>query len=288
MRTTTIPSCMMSLLLLTGGALVGCGDDALPPDAAPIDALPATGTFSLSWSISDGTNPLSCEDVGALSVPVTLIPQGGLSGTAEAFACEGGMGNSRNLAPGTYDLTIDIRASGSRSLLAEKARVFGVKIEADTDTPVAAQTFIIEPVGSLSFQVDSGATAGNCAAVDAGGGGIVDLEFGLKDKNNACVAAEFDVAAGSGAATTYTSNCTTPAYLPCIGNDQVITVDPLASGPWTLEVTGRKEGSIACYSSVSSTSVAGAKLATELGTRSLILEYSAQCDPDYIAPDGGM
>jgi hypothetical protein len=137
--------------------------------------------------------------------------------------------------------------------------------------------------------VNGGALAGNCLPNSSDGAEIVGLEFSLKDGSDTCVPATFDVAAGaSGVAGTYTSDCTTPpAPLACIDADQVVTVNPIRSGPMTLTVVGQKTGPINCYSRVSMFVIPGATLVNELGSLLLTLEYSLACDPDFIEIDAG-
>ncbi len=281
---------ILSSLALSTLLLASCGDDGGPADAAPVDALPAAGTFSLAWSISDGTNALTCDDVGAISLSVTVIKQGSSGGSVDAFACESGTAVSRQFAPGTYNMTIDLRASGSRSLIAAPVQVRDIEIVVDGVTPLPDQSFVIAPTGGFSFMVDAQATAGNCETVDNSGAGIVGFEFALKDETDACVAATFDVAAGaSGAAGSYTSVCPTPgAAHACIDADQLVTVNPIESGPLVLTVTGHKDGPIDCYDRVSNFTVAGAMLQTELGTLATSLLYSAECDPNFIMVDAGL
>jgi len=268
----------------------GCGDSPDAADAAPtIDAAPESGTFSLTWSIVDKGVELPCDGVGADAVSITLVPQGSASGFAEAFPCTSGQGTSRPFAPGVYDMTIDIRASGSRSLLDAPVRVQNVEIVTDTDSPLPAQEFSIAAQGDFHFRVESGATAGNCADVASDGAGIVGFVFALSDSAGACVAADFVIADGSQAGGTYSSDCTTPpAPFACIGSDQEVTVSGVASGDLRLEITGQKAGPIDCFSRVSGFSLAGANLATDLLSLLLTLEYSVECDPNFSPPDGGV
>lgn len=281
-----------SLLAMSSLVFAACGDDGGPVDAAPIDALPAAGTFSLTWTLSDGSAALTCDDIGAVSLSITLIQQGSAGGTVDAFPCEGGMATSRNFAPGLYDLTIDLRASGSRSLIASPVRLVGVEINASTDTPLPAQEFVVSPSGGFTFTVNAGATGGNCTPDSNNGGdgaGITGLEFSLKDGADACVAATFEIAAGAaGVAGTYTSDCTTPPPAHgCIDADQLVTVNPTRSGSRTLTITGQKDGPIDCYDRVSMFAIAGADLVKELGALLLSLEYSLDCDPDFVEVDPG-
>jgi hypothetical protein len=283
---------LLGAIALSALLFAGCGDDSGAADASPIDAPPPGGTFSLTWSVSDGTNPLLCSDVAAISVSATVIQQGAGSGSVDAFACSGGQATSRQFPPGTYDLTIDLRASGSRSLIAAPVRIADVQIVGGSDAPVAAQTFVVAPTGGFTFMVDGQATAGNCETIDNNGAGIVGFALDLTDQSDVCVPATFSIAAGAvGVAGTYTTDCTTPTTPhACIYADQLITVNPITSGPLELTITGQKNGQsvpIDCYDRVSTFSLAGAMLVSELGSLPLVLAYSLECDPNFMPIDGG-
>jgi hypothetical protein len=283
---------LLSLLALCALPLASCGDDGAPVADAGIDAPSAAGTFSLAWLISDGSNTISCDDVGAVSVAVTVLEQGAAGGSVDAFTCDGGEAVSRQFSPGTYDMTINLRASGSRSLIAAPVQLRDIEINDGAVTALPEQTFVVAPTGSFTFTVNTQASAGNCETVANSGAEITGLVFGLEDKDGVCVAATFNVAKGAdvdSVAGMYTSDCTTPpAPHGCIDADQLVTVDPIASGPLVLTVTGQTNrvvdpfDTVDCYDRVSSFSVAGATLQTELGSLSMALEYSLACDIDFI------
>lgn len=269
--------------------LAACGDSPDAPDASTIDAQPNDGNFTLAWSILNEGTTLPCRDVGAVAVALTLISQGSGSGSAESFPCTSGEGMSRAFAPGIYDVTIDIRASGSKSLLDAPVRIQGFEILARETTAMPTQEFEIEPIGDFKFFVDSGASSGNCAATESNGGGLVGLSFELTNGSGACVEADFVIADGSESGGTYSSNCTTPAApFACIGSDQEVSVIGARSGALSLSIIGQKAGPVDCYDRISNFDLPGANLLKELGVLLLNLEYSLECDPDFSLPDGGM
>ncbi len=280
---STLVTCALAL-----PALVGCGDSPDVFDAAVNDGAVQTGNFTLAWSIANEGEVLSCSDVGGVAVSITLVPQGAGSGSAESFPCTAGNGVSRAFAPGIYDFTIDLRASGSRSLLDSIVRVGSFEIVANQESALPDQTFAVEPVGNFEFTVDSGATGGNCAAEGADGGAITGLVFSLSD-DDGCVEADFVIEDGSEAGGTYTTSCTAPAAaFPCIGSDQVIRVSDVRSGQHSLVIDGFKEGPIDCYGKVTNFELPGAGLERDLGVQPLALTYSPECDPNFSFPDGGV
>lgn len=291
-----LTTCALAVpLLLTGvGSGAGCGDSPDVFDASTSDAPIVSGNFSLAWTIVNGETGsseivLPCREVGAVALSITLIERGAGSGSAESFPCTAGSGTSRAFAPGVYDFTIDVRASGSVSLLESIVRIADFEIVANEESALPAQVFVIEPIGNFDFSVNSGASGGNCASEAADGGAITGLAFRLKDSTGACVPAEFVIAEGSEAGGTYTSNCTTPpAPLPCIGSDQTVSVLSFPSGALSLEIEGLKAGPIDCYGKVTNFDLPGANFSKELGAQLLNLTYSPECDPNFSFPDGGV
>ncbi len=277
-------------VLLCCSLAFACGGDGRAADAALVDAPPASGTLSLSWTVSDGASVVPCDNVGASVVSLSLLRQGDLVATRDSFPCSAGESTSRLFSPGVYDVSIDLEASGRRSLLAESVLLLGLQIDVDTDTPLAAQAFEVSPVGGFSFSIDGRSAGGNCVLDSEGGAGIESLTMALKNTGGTCLDASFEVAAGSrGTAASYTHDCSSPAVpLPCIDEDQVITVTSLSSGPTTLEIAGNKAGPTRCYDRVSNFIVPGAMLVTELGAQPLLLENSAACDPNFDVIDAGI
>lgn len=268
-------------------ALGACGDDDSVADAGRvIDAAPPTGTFSLAWTLSDGTTIVPCADIGAVTVSVQIIPQGAFSGSAESFSCSSAAATSGGFEPGLYDVQIDLRASFGRSLLSTPIKINGFEIKANTDTPLPTQAFEVAPAGTYTFSVSSGAN--NCMALIDGGAGMVGFDFVAKTSGGVCLETDFVVADGSETGGTYPSSCSGAATtFPCIGGDQLITVG-LPSGAWALEITGQKEGPLDCYSRVANFNVPGGGLSTTGGLLQLNLEYSEACDPNYVPPDAGI
>ncbi len=269
-------------------AAMACGSPSPEQDAGVIDASPAKGTFSFSWSISDGSSALECGDIGALSVSIALVQTGGFIGTAEAFNCATLQGTSLGIDPGNYQFTIDLRASGGRSLLDEKIIVRNVEIVSGQNVELSAQEFIVAPDGIFSFFVDGNAAAGNCDLEASGGAEIAGLQMELRDVARNCVPTEFVVSPGSQAGGTFVNDCSGQvAAMPCIGEEQQITVTT-RSGEYQLVILADKPGPIPCYEKVSGFTLAGAGLTTELGTLGLNLEFSEECDPNFTFPDGGL
>ncbi len=139
--TTTTTLRFFSCLVLSG--VLACGSDAVVPDAGP-DAT-AEGTFSITWSVVDANGPVSCSEVGASRVRITVIEVDAAFGSVVGFDCDALSGTSRALLRGTYRLTIDLQMSSGESLLAAPLQLNDVVIEGGQNTAVAAQVFTVIP-----------------------------------------------------------------------------------------------------------------------------------------------
>jgi hypothetical protein len=260
----------------------GCGGGSDNPDAGPIDAAVTRGTMSLAWSLTDlDDNPITCEDVGALSISVTVTPPG-FGGVVEPFSCAGGMGTTSDLRATTYNVVVI--PSSVLGALSESILIDSVEVVAGQNVDLGTLVFEIDPVGSFNFKVDTGATAGNCDDEGAGGGALTALEFRLVDDQDICVPTTFII--GDTSATppvTYEADCQ-GATIGCFEKDVVFSVLDTRSGPHTLEITGTKNG-LDCYARSSIISIPGNSLGRMLGNQILSLASTPECDPN--APDAG-
>jgi hypothetical protein len=255
---------------------VGCGDDQSSADAGPPDAAPPGGSVSLSWTISDGTSVVDCEEVGGVTVRVTATPVEGGSATIESFTCTSGSGTSSSIAPGTYDIAIDLRASGNRSLLSAPLEVEDVDISLGQASPIGQFEFDVVAAGSFRFTITAEGEAQNCPDAE-----IVAVEFELADDDGNCVEAQFDIAAGaSQPARTYTTSCTAPAPLGfCIERDQLVSVASTRSGAHSLAISGQKAGPLDCWLRSPDFTIPGNNLDFDLMQQLLTLEAIVGCDP---------
>lgn len=260
----------MALSLALVAVAAACGDDAPAADAGPPDARPPGGSISVSWTISDGVNALECEDVGAVNVRVTATPTEGGTATVESLSCSSGSAAAMDIPEGTFDVLLDLRASGNRSLLAAPIEIEDVQVRVNQDSAVGAQTFTVVPSGTFQFTIQAQGVANNCTA-----GQIVDVEIALADDDGTCIPVLFAVAAGptSGRpADSYQTVCGAPTtFGTCIENDQVVTATA-ASGPRRLTITGQKAGPIDCWLGASDFTVLGNNLDTDLQSETLALQ----------------
>lgn len=127
-----------SLLLACALGAAACGgDDDAPPDAnLTPDARPPRGTFSLSWTITQGGAAATCADVNGSQVVISFIAQGAGSGDNAVINCSAGEGTSQQINVGTYDLDIDLVDSSIQSVLDAPVMVNGVEITENNDTPL--------------------------------------------------------------------------------------------------------------------------------------------------------
>lgn len=224
-------------------ALAACGGNGGPPDARVIDGAPPGGTFSLTWTIHDGATALTCADLANPTVAVSIVEEGAGFGVSDVFSCSSTTGTSRALAPGTYNLTIEL--TGATGALGPAIVRQGVVVVTSADTPLDPIDFMVMAQGGLGFRIAAAGQPSNCA-----GAGIDGMLLQMRDGTNTCVPATFTIAAGATApASTYSDDCATAVVGPCIEQDQQVTVTGLRSGPARLVITGQTAG-LACWSGV--------------------------------------
>jgi hypothetical protein len=122
---------------------LGCGGDeevAADADTTP-DARPPRGTFSLTWSVTQGGNPSTCQEVGGSQVVISFVKQGAGAGDNAVVNCTAGEGASQEISIGTYDLDIDLVGSNLQSVLDAPVMVNGVEVTEGDDTALDPVVF---------------------------------------------------------------------------------------------------------------------------------------------------
>lgn len=226
-------------------ALCACGDGGGFPDAAGPDSPPATGTFSLTWTVTDqGGGPVTCDQIGAQTVTAVMRNPAVQGGSTEVFSCNTGGGTSPPVAPGNYQIDFELNGSS----LLDTAPRQDIEIKSNENTPLAPLTFAVDATGGVALTLAAlGVTAGNCETTGNMGAGIDQFTITLeKTSDLTCAAVTFDISAGAtGTASTYTVNCGTPATIGCLHADQVLSVSSMVSGGYRIHVRGRSGGD--CY-----------------------------------------
>ncbi len=227
---------------------ISCGDDTGPPDARRIDGEPEGGTVSLTWAITDPDGvPVSCANVGATSLALSLVPTDQPFGVTDVLSCGSLEGTSRAIAPGSYNITAELGG-----VTAEDVVFANVEVVSGADTPIGNAGFEVVVEGGFEFRMLAG-SVGNCVPLASGGAGLTSVQIVLDDVDGTCVPVTFDIAAsnagGGGVAGTYTTNCTVPSSFPaCIAEDQTLTVAPtVPSGTYRMTITGFVDAN-ACWS----------------------------------------
>lgn len=216
-------------------ALVACGGGGGFPDARPDLPAGPTGTFAVSWSVTDQNNqPISCERVAAQTMTVLthdLAVEGGLT---EPFSCSTGMGKSQGLEPGTYEM--DFELAGTFGTVATGTKQAPVEIAANAETQLAPVVFQVEALGSVALKVSAG-SAGNCGAA---GAGIDQMSITLThNSDGTCEPVTFTITDGmTQPGGTYTVSCATPVLRGCIETDQTITAMNIPSDSYTITIRG--------------------------------------------------
>lgn len=248
-------------------------------DASPHPDADVSGTFTVAWMLNDGTSALDCADVDALTVSMEYIIVGAISGQRESFNCAAGMGTTRGIQPGTYDLTFHVSTNGGNLEMAPVV-LSGQELDANGNVNLGTIDLTVVPQGSFSFSLNAGETGGNCAAVDPDmGAGITQFTLELQDGAGTCVPATFAVAGGD----PIVADCVTPAVTAgCVESDVVFTVLDTGSGPHKLVVTGARD-TLDCYKTTAQFAVPGGNLARDLGDITVLPDMTVEgCFPEMM------
>jgi hypothetical protein len=226
-----------------------CGDGGGFPDAALPDGPPPTGTFSLAWSLTDTNGaPVTCDQVGALTVTAVLRNPAVQGGSTEVFNCNTGSGTSPGIAPGNYQIDFELNGSSTTPVIMTSPRQ-DIEVKSGQNTPLMPISFAINATGGLALSLNAlGVTAGNCETTANMGAGIDQFTITLeKTSDLSCAAVTFDVSAGTsgGTAGTYVVNCGTPNPSVCLHADQTLSVANVVSGGYRVHIRGRSGAD--CY-----------------------------------------
>src|SRR5689334_13501818 len=83
--------------------IVACGSGGGFPDARPPDGAAPGGHFALAWALTDTAGqPVTCDQLGALSVTAAIHNRAVEGGEPEVFSCSSGSGESQGVSPGIY------------------------------------------------------------------------------------------------------------------------------------------------------------------------------------------
>ncbi len=229
----------LGLLAVAGG----CSDDVALTDARPqIDAA-VPGQLALSWTIGHGGSALSCADIVASTVSVDIVHDGDAFGVVDTFDCAAGMGTTRMLEPGLYQLRVSVIGTGGTLDGPESLRDLIVPPGGVGTAPPVA--FDVDPTGGMKFRLTT-PTNGNCAPAAGGGAGITAQRIELRNAAGVCTPALFAIAAGaSQPAATYASDCLGSTHA-CIASDQEVSITGLRAGSYSMVMIGSVDGA-ACW-----------------------------------------
>jgi hypothetical protein len=253
--------------------LVACGDDAGLPDARVIDGSPPGGTLSLTWTLADGETPVTCDQVGAATVTLSIIPVGLPFGVTEAFGCTSAQGTTRVIAAGRHDITATLGGGGA---IAPAVLRLGVEVRSNEVTAVEPIAFDVDATGGLRARVSAFGVAANCAEAP-GGAGIEGVTLRLRTSGGTCVPTTFAIAAGATRpAATFVDDCAAPALASCIDADQDIVVASAASGRYRLAIEGRV-GDTACWAASPAVRIPAGGAEVSIGTVNLLRSAAKEC-----------
>jgi hypothetical protein len=256
-----------------GAVVAGCGDDSGLPDARVFDGTPPGGTLSLSWTLADGDAVVTCDQVGAATVTLSIVPVDHPFGVTEAFGCTSARGTTGVLPAGRYDVTASLGGGGA---IAEVVRRPGVEVRSNADMALEPIAFDVDATGGLRARVSAFGVVGNCAAAP-GGAGIEGVALRLRTSAGVCVATSFDIAAGAARpASTFVDDCASPPPAACIDADQDIVVAGAPSGRYRLAIDGLVGGT-ACWAASPAVRIPAGGAEVSVGTVNLLRSSAPAC-----------
>ncbi|MBI4511104.1 MAG: hypothetical protein HY698_15845 [Deltaproteobacteria bacterium] len=201
------------------------------------DDDPVGGRFQVSWSLTQGGAPVTCESVGADYFSVLSTLQGTTTGYDDLFDCVGSAGTSKTsaLPIGTYTVLVSInddRGTDNRSdddILGQtdpitKSIEFDGQSVPLTQSPIAFA--FAPPTGNVTFSVDYGTQVGGSCAES----GVIQQQIRLLG-NNQCFAVGIKAGANTGKA------C---ENMICVEDEVTQTLEDVPNGTYTLEIYGLK------------------------------------------------
>jgi hypothetical protein len=215
-------------------AIAACG--SCRPD------VPALGSVSLTWTMADANGrPLSCEQISATTVLLTLRERASGSSVTASFPCRSSP-SAQLLGPGVYDATIALR-TGEGATIATVSDQASVLVVAAQVTPLAPAMFSVTAGLVLSFATSAIA---NCTSPAEGGAAITSATLILAHTGAGCAPVTFVRKRGNTVVERYLVNCSSPAVTSCIETSETFTVLPIDPGSYSLRVRARV-GALNCW-----------------------------------------
>lgn len=245
-------------------ALVACDNGAGTATAAQATSA-RPGSVSLIWSIANSLGfPLTCAQAGAANVALRLQSRTGGVPVFIAFPCANSSGTS-NLAPGLYDVTIELRdATGARLATASPQTSVAVAVGR---TKVLAPVAFAVANSRVALTLETENVASNCQPSSSGGAGITGTTITIVRVGGGCAAAAFIRNRGGAQIGTYQVNCSSPEVAGCIERDETLTTTGLTPDAYAVHVRG-KVGPADCWAADSQINVpASGQLQTRIVLR---------------------
>jgi hypothetical protein len=260
-------------LVAVSALAAGCGDDAGLPDARVIDGTPPGGTLSLSWTLADGDAVVTCDQVGAATVTLSIVPVDQPFGVTEAFGCTSARGTTGVIPAGRYNVSASLGGGGAIAPALLRA---DVEVRSNADTALEPLAFDVDATGGLRARLSARDVTGNCAPAP-GGAGIEGVALRLRTSTGTCVATTFTIGAGAARpASTFVDDCATPAPAACIDADQDITVAGAPSGRYRFAIDGLVGGTV-CWTANPAVRIPAGGAEVSVGTVNLAQSAAPAC-----------
>lgn len=222
----------LAVAVAVGGACAACGGSEEPADAPP-PPPPPQRTVSLAWTVTDPAGAaLTCDAVDGRFVTVTFFQHSIGQGFSEVFDCFR-LAGTRVLEESDY--TIGFELSDRFGTLATlPTRRYTVA----SDLAIDPAKFTIDPVGDLTFTLDTGLTT-NCGGASPITAMTIEL---YRADGTTCEPAALTI----DPATPYQVNCAAPPSAACLEKDTHVSGARLPAGEYRIVATAL-EGATPCW-----------------------------------------
>jgi hypothetical protein len=220
-------------------AVAGCDGGGFPADGGVPDA-PASGTFSLAWTVTDpGGAPIACDQIGANTVALTLQSLDRVFGLAESFSCANSPSTSPPIPVGAYTVDIELHGAGLDPVVSPRQN--RITINQNQTTALQAVTFAVQATGMLALKIATPAPFTSSCGAAPGGAAITGETITVQNDAGTCLPITFTRMKGGAPNGTYTVSCTAPSVATCIEGDETLTASDVPSGAYQIHIRGKRD-----------------------------------------------
>ncbi len=231
-------SCWLLLVMLVAFSLGSCNTSS-PNTSISVTCPQESGAIGLSWSITRGGQPSTCDQVDAHSVALRLHNRSTGETTFTAFPCDDASAFAI-VPPGLYNVDIELHNDQGARLVSALEQM-AVPVVAGHVKALLPVTFHIGGTttgGDLALMLSTLPFSTNCGPAINRGAAITTTSITLETPAGACVPTTFTRSIGGVAVGTYLVSCGSPQPTTCIENTETVTAQGLPAGSYQVHVRG--------------------------------------------------